>query len=324
MPQISARPNARATTLKTGRLHRSRLASVLAVAALATGGLALAAPAGASESYAEQVVPARATATDACGPLVAKSTGSTWSCTFVDNFSGSTLDRSKWTPITTEASGFRNGPECFVDSPDNISVGLGVLTLRAKSTEPFTCRDPKGAFTTSYTGASVSTWGKFSQAYGRFEIRAAFPATKVAGVHSALWLWPQDQTKYGAWPLSGEIDIAEFYSRYPDRAIPYLHYWESNPYDTTVTNNYCLVKNPSWFHTYVAEWTPTRIKISYDGKTCIDHAISPAAPLTGSAPFDQPFIVALTQALGIGGNAFDPATTPLPAATRIDYVKVWS
>ena len=34
-------------------------------------------------------------------------------------------------------------------------------------------------------------------------------------------------------------------------------------------------------------------------------------------------MVALTQALGIGSNAFDPATTPLPATTQIDYVHVW-
>ena len=38
---------------------------------------------------------------------------------------------------------------------------------------------------------------------------------------------------------------------------------------------------------------------------------------------DQPFIVSLTQALGVGTNAFDPSTTPLPATTQIDYVRVW-
>ena len=42
------------------------------------------------------------------------------------------------------------------------------------------------------------------------------------------------------------------------------------------------------------------------------------------APFDQPFIMSLTQALGIDSNAFDPNTTPLPATTQIDWVRVWS
>jgi hypothetical protein len=45
--------------------------------------------------------------------------------------------------------------------------------------------------------------------------------------------------------------------------------------------------------------------------------------LAKPAPFDQPFFLALTQALGIGGNAFNPATTPLPATTQIDYVRIW-
>ena len=40
-------------------------------------------------------------------------------------------------------------------------------------------------------------------------------------------------------------------------------------------------------------------------------------------PFDQPFFVALTQALGVDTNVFNPATTPLPATTQVDYVRVW-
>ena len=39
--------------------------------------------------------------------------------------------------------------------------------------------------------------------------------------------------------------------------------------------------------------------------------------------FDWPSFVALTQALGVGTNAFDPATTPVPATTQVDYVHVW-
>src|SRR4029450_6765512 len=33
---------------------------------------------------------------DACGPQPAKSKGAFWSCTFVDDFNGSDLDRTKW------------------------------------------------------------------------------------------------------------------------------------------------------------------------------------------------------------------------------------
>jgi hypothetical protein len=41
------------------------------------------------------------------------------------------------------------------------------------------------------------------------------------------------------------------------------------------------------------------------------------------APFNQPFFISLTQALGAGANALEPSATPLPATTSIDYVRVW-
>jgi hypothetical protein len=62
-----------------------------------------------------------------------------------------------------------------------------------------------------------------------------------------------------------------------------------------------------------------------NGNTCMtDNYVSTGtsgSPTT--APFDQPFFIALTQALGIGPNTFIPLLTPLPATTSIDYVRVW-
>ena len=48
------------------------------------------------------------------------------------------------------------------------------------------------------------------QTYGRFDIRARFPEVTLPGSQGALWMTPY-QNLYGLWPLSGEIDIAEFY-----------------------------------------------------------------------------------------------------------------
>src|SRR5262249_2014815 len=124
------------------------------------------------------------------------------------------------------------------------------------------------------------------------------------------------------YPASGEIDVAEMFSNYPDRAIPYIHYNPAGS-DPNMTNTNCLISNLADFHTYAVEWTPSSIKVIYDGHTCLVDNWSPASPLSGSQPFDQPFFICLTQALGIGDNAFDPSTTPLPATTEVDYVRVW-
>src|ERR1041384_3684457 len=76
------------------------------------------------------------------GVTVTKPDGSAWKCTFTDEFNGTALDTSKWVVQTTAASGFHNGPECFVNSPNNISEANGVLSLTARrEAAPFTCAD---------------------------------------------------------------------------------------------------------------------------------------------------------------------------------------
>ena len=260
-----------------------------------------------------------------CGTSsIPKSTGGYWQCTWSDDFTGTSLNTSKWIPQRTDTSGYTSGKTaCFVDSRNNISVANGNLTLTArKESAPFTCKDPWGYFPTQYTSGMVSSWGRFAQAYGRFEVRAKAWSAQVPGLQTSFWLWPWDSARYGAWPTSGEIDIAELFSQHADRAIPFIHYTPLAP-DPNVTNNYCMVSNLAAYHTFAVEWTKTSIKVIYDGKTCLVDEWNPAAPLVKPAPFDQPFLIALTQALGIGTNNFDPASTPLPASTSIDYVRVW-
>ena len=131
-----------------------------------------------------------------------------------------------------------------------------------------------------------------------------------------MWLYPQTLT-YGAWPDSGEIDFAEFYSEYPGLDVPYIHYADSST-DPNATSYDCLI-NQDAFNTYGVDWTPTSITVLYNGQPCLVDT-----PSTGSEPFDQPFFIALTQALGVGTNAFTPGVTQLPATTQIDWARAWA
>lgn len=257
-----------------------------------------------------------------CGPTIRKNAVASWRCTFADDFNGTSLDRAKWVPVTTAGSGLAPGPGCYVDSPGNIAVYGGALHLTARQQAPFTCHGPLGDFATPYSAGQVATYGHFSQTYGRFAARAAFPATTVAGLQATLWLWPQYPTVSGT---TGEIDFAEWYSSFADRVIPYVHYnfapWDVNALTGTnvVTNNYCVIGDTSAFHEYVLEWTASSIVIKIDGQACLTDNYQP----WGANPFAQPYFVTLTQALGIGGNAFVGGTTPLPATTTVDWVRVW-
>ena len=240
-----------------------------------------------------------------------------WTCTFDDEFNGTSLDTSKWVPQLTADSGYINGGSaCYVDNSGTVSVSGGYLDLSARKVAPFTCAYPGGSFTTSYEAGMVSTYGLFDQTYGAFEASAKLPPATVNGLQETLWLYPQKLT-YGAWPASGEIDFAEFYSEYPGNDVPYIHYASSSS-DPNVTAYDCII-NPDTFNTYGVDWTPTSITILYNGQPClVDY------PSTGSKPFNEPFFIALTQALGVGTNAFSPSSTPLPATTQVDWVRAWA
>jgi hypothetical protein len=60
-----------------------------------------------------------------------------------------------------------------------------------------------------------------------------------------------------------------------------------------------------------------------DGKTCLVDSWNPAAPEVKPDPFNMPFFLNLTEALGIQTNAFT-SSTPLPATTSVDWVRVWN
>lgn len=257
--------------------------------------------------------------------------GGAWTCSFDDEFDSSTgdassLNRSVWTPQQTATSGFTTGQYpyyvCYVDSPNNVSVSGGALHLTVRlESAPVNC----GGYPDYLTGGMVSSAYSFSQTYGRFEVRAQLPATTVAGLQETLWLWPVNDTLFGSWPASGEVDFSEFYSQYSNLDVPYIHYDynTSNPATNTntVTAYNCQI-SVGQYNDYAVVWSPGTFTITVNGQNCLTDNYVPDN-VASPAPFNQPFFIALTQALGVGSNAYNPYTTPLPATTSIDYVRVW-
>ena len=225
----------------------------------------------------------------------------------------------KWTLMTTENTGVPT-PDCRVATPQTIRVSDGTLKLTVLDMGArFLCRNANGSYVTQYIAGAVSTTRKFSQAFGRFEVRAAMPDVAVPGLHSSIWLWPQE-TVYG--PLSGEIDINERRTSLPDLAVPTVHYRDDGTAGPKTAWN-CRVEHPERFHTYTLEWSRTRLRFIYDGRVCLTHVWQPARRAK-PRPFDERYFVVLTQNLGRGPNAFRPGITPLPATMIVDYVRVWS
>jgi beta-glucanase (GH16 family) len=241
----------------------------------------------------------------------------TWNCTFDDEFTGTTLNSAYWSAQLSSNSGLIAGNNgCYVNSPNTISVSGGYLNLTARKVTPFICHAAGYSFITSYESGMVSTYGKYDQTYGAFEVNAKLPATAVKGLQETFWLYPQTLT-YGPWPNSGEIDFAEFYSYLNGYDIPYIHY-SNSANDPNVTAYNCIF-NQNSYNTFGVNWTPTSITVLYNGQVCLTDT-----PTTGSEPFNEPFMIALTQALGMGSsNGFQAGVTPLPATTSIDWVRAW-
>lgn len=254
---------------------------------------------------------------DDCGAVTTKANGTPWECTFVDNFDGSSLDRTKWVPQTNFSNGSNTRYACYVDSEDVVSQSDGTLKLSVKKVSPkVDC--PGNLPKSDYAAGQISTFYKFSQKYGKFEAKIKTQALNKPGLQEAFWLWPD--VRYSdttTWPLSGEIDIVETYSQYNNLAIPFFHYVADlgGPQAGVNTAWNCVAHRGVW-NTYTLEWTANRLEVFVNGQSCLVNT-------SGDGAFKKRYIVALTQALGTGANSWDGSNGVVPATMEVDYVKVW-
>ncbi|HEX4190602.1 MAG TPA: glycoside hydrolase family 16 protein [Marmoricola sp.] len=252
---------------------------------------------------------------DACGALIKKADGTYWTCTFDDEFNGTTLDRSVWAPQTEFAMGTQAAHDCAIDDPSTVNVSGGSLNLSLrKVSTPVSCSFGGLTGATSYVSGGVSSYHTFSQEYGRFEARIKNTATTFPGLQETFWLWPDDRVKQTTiWPFAGEMDVSETYSSYPTLSIPFLHYNAAGPLPGVNTAWTCTAPRGQW-NTYAEEWSPTTVQIFVNGKSCLTNT-------SRSVAFNKPYIVAFSQGLGAAGDVYD-GRAPL-GTMSVDYVKAW-
>jgi beta-glucanase (GH16 family) len=262
-----------------------------------------------------------------------------WKLAWSDEFDGTTIDPAKWDfdhgsylmagPNQWLAGWGNDELEFYTARPQNAYVQDGMLHIKAIR------ESYKGK---EYTSARLKTKGKFSKAYGRFEVRAKLPTGK--GLWPAIWLLPED-AKYGGWPASGEIDLMEARGQEPDKVLGTLHYGGHWPANVHTGKDYVLPDHGTIadFHVYTLEWEPGEIRFYVDdhlyqtqnfwwstGETDGPNGVNPASESELNpwpAPFDQPFYIILNVAVGgqFLGNT-DKATV-FPQEMVVDYVRVY-
>ena len=230
-----------------------------------------------------------------------------------DEFNGNSLDTSKWTyEIGNGDWGWGNGEsQYYTNSNDTVSDGVLTISAKKQKVDNF-----------DYTSTRIKTQNKVKFTYGYVEAKIALPA--VNGMWPAFWMMPNNSV-YGGWPHSGEIDIMEARGRVRYTSSSAIHFSNSggHTYNTNEKSGHDITE----FHKYAVEWKEDTISFYVDDVMYFTNSKSQWSTQNSSsetAPFDQDFYIILN--LAVGGQ-FDNWTMPpenfVSAAMRIDYVRVF-
>ena len=222
-----------------------------------------------------------------------------WKLTFDDEFDTPTLNLEKWTPRDPWERERNQELQAYV--PDAFTITNGILQIKAEKRPAFYAGKQR-----DYTSGMMTTIGKFSQLYGRFEIRCRIPAGQ--GFWPAFWLLPDSR----AWPP--EIDILEFLGHEPTKLHMTEHFRNEQHQHKSAGGTWIGPDFSRDFHEIAVEWTPEYITWFVDGvQRC--HADNHIPPVK--------MYILVNLAVGGDWPKSPDDTTKFPAAFEVDYVRAY-
>lgn len=252
-----------------------------------------------------------------------------WVLTWNDEFDGEVLDLAKWDYQYGNGgeygiSGWGNNElQFYLGREENVCVEDGKLIITALKEDNI------------YTSGRIRTFTNrgevlFATTYGRIEARIKCPTGE--GIWPAFWMLPVDESVYGRWAASGEIDIMEAKGRLPQQIGGAAHYGRTWPDNDFSNQEYVFDEGEDItdFHVYAIEWEQDEIRWYVDEECYFVLTDWYSKNAKGElhpegAPFDMPFYILLNMA--VGGN-FDPEAdvrnTEFPVQMEVDYVRVYS
>ena len=218
--------------------------------------------------------------------------------------------------------GFVRNEELQWYQPDNASVAGGMLTITARRETKANPNYEAGSsdwktsrHNADYTSTSMTTSGKQSWQYGRFEMCAKIPISD--GMWPAWWTLGVS----GEWPSNGEIDIMEFYRGKILANVGCGTSTEWQPKWDSVTK----AVDATWaakFHVWRMDWDGTQIDLYVDDTLMNDSKLSDMLNADGKSPFMQKAYMIVNLAIG-GQNGGDPSGTTFPQVYQIDNLRVF-
>ena len=242
---------------------------------------------------------------------------------FEDEFEGDKLSNDWSYEIGNGNNGWGNS-EVEYYKQENAVVKDGKLHIIAK-------REQVGDF--NFTSARIKTANRVKFKYGIVEAKISLPAQRA--MWPAFWMMPNDSV-YGGWPHSGEIDIMEANGRSEYGTSCAIHYsmpGGAHTYDTGYNNMNTREyrSSISEFHIYKCDWQEESISMYVDDRLIKEFprrmwtTASVDKEENETAPFDQDFYLLLN--LAISGNYVngDMPTADFESAEMVvDYVRVYT
>lgn len=242
--------------------------------------------------------------------------GDKWELVWADEFEGEGgPDPMKWTYDVGNWGWGNNEPQYYTnDRRENARLEEGMLIIEAR----------KNDMDQEWTSARLTTRGKTSFLYGKYEFRAKVPAAD--GTWAAGWFLGDKYVDELSWPYCGEIDVLECVGREIDDETgdginhgschTRTYYFKEG---THITNTIAMKDMVNTFHTYSIEWTPNEVKAFVDDEHYYTYDKN-ADELEW--PFNDPQNIILNLAMGGGmGGAIDPSIDSQKFV--IDYVRVY-
>jgi beta-glucanase (GH16 family) len=190
--------------------------------------------------------------------------------------------------------------------------------------------------------ARITTKGKRSWTYGRFEARIAIP--NAIATWPAFWMMgdacddtattdanapiARFDTMASNWSSCGEIDIMEhrnsetvtFQNLFWDNRVGVFPWAAGTTLDQHNTAN---VGDVSQFHLYTIEWEPTQIRWFIDRTTNPNPVHTVNITAANQEEFQRPFHLILNLAIAGQFPGTQPNQANFPLFMNVDYVRVW-
>lgn len=273
--------------------------------------------------------------------------GDEYTLKWIDDFNGNTINDNNWNYLTTNC----NQMEESVNRKENVTVKDDSLYLAAKKEDKVYTGDAPSWETpkvSNLTSGAISSEGKRSFQYGRFEIKCKIPYSY--GMWAAFWTVGANR----GWPWGGEIDIMEFVggtawgtnrdSQYNsglhwcDPDLPNSLAWSTNktvgvldtdegtlPSETKMTCGDIFRMsmpgklNDDW-HICGMEWTDKTIKFYCDNEVYLTIDITRSSMREA---FHQPHHIILNLVMGGSWAGTPNESTVFPQYLQVDWIKVW-